>query len=69
MELKQTPELTNKGLLGRCKQFAMYVENNVVKTVLVSEGQGDPTGYINPDATSAKAMIQAIQSVKNFELY
>mmetsp|Transcript_590 Transcript_590/g.735 ORF Transcript_590/g.735 Transcript_590/m.735 type:complete len:120 (-) Transcript_590:68-427(-) len=52
------------GLIGRSKRFAMYVVNNVVQYVAVSEAEDDPAGDANPEATCAPAMIEAIRDLK-----
>lgn len=52
---------TGKGLLKRCKRFAMYVVDGVVRAVNVSEYEGDPAGDDYPELTLAPAMIKAIQ--------
>ena len=46
------------GIIGRCKRFAMYVEDGVVKLVKVSERADDPAGDDDPSATLAPAMIK-----------
>lgn len=49
------------GLFKRCKRFAMYVVDGVVKTVNVSEYEGDPAGDDYPELTLPAAMIEAIK--------
>ena len=44
----------------RCKRFAMYVDNGVVKHVAVSETADDPTGDKDISASSAAGMLAAI---------
>lgn len=56
------------GLVNRCKRFALYVENNVVKIVRVAEAEDDPAGDDNPDVTLADAMAEAIAALKKDEL-
>jgi peroxiredoxin len=60
MELTDSRPIAN-GLVGRCKRFAMYVENSVVKYVAVSESNDDPAGDADPTATCCEAMLQAIE--------
>jgi len=52
----------------RCKRFAMYIEDGVVKLVRVSEkgpkGEEDPAGDDFPEETLAPAMIEAIKELK-----
>ena len=59
MELTH-PGPASVGIVGRCKRFAMYVEQNVVKYVAVSESDDDPAGDADPSATCHEAMIKAI---------
>lgn len=61
MELND-PRPMAKGLIGRCKRFAMYVENSVVKYVAISETEDDPAGDSDPTATCCEAMLQAIKN-------
>jgi peroxiredoxin 5 len=63
MELTH-PIPIEKGLVNRCKRFAMLVVNNVVKHVAVSESEDDPAGDAHPEDTCAPAMIEAIKSLK-----
>jgi peroxiredoxin len=49
------------GIIGRCKRWAMYVENNVVKHVAVAEGPDDPAGDDNPTITLAPALLDAVK--------
>ena len=61
-----------KGLLNRCKRFAAYVEDGVVKHIEVSEGPGpageeDPAGDDFPEATLAPNMIKQIKALKGLK--
>jgi len=51
-----------KAVLGndRCKRFAMYAEDGVVKVLNVSEGPDDPAGDADPSASCVDAMLAAI---------
>jgi peroxiredoxin len=53
------------GKLGykRCKRFALYLEDGVIKVWRVSEGPDDPAGDSDPSATTAEAMIAAIDEL------
>jgi len=56
-------ELTNdgprsKGLINRCKRFAMIVENNVITGMAVAESEIDPAGDDFPEKTLAPALIK-----------
>jgi peroxiredoxin 5 len=52
------------GLVGRCKRFALYIVDGVVKIVRVAEKDDDPAGDDFPDVTLAESMVVAIQSLK-----
>lgn len=51
---------TGKGLLKRCKRFAMHVVDGVVRHVNVSEYEGDPAGDDYPEITLAPTMLKAV---------
>ena len=51
------------GITGRCKRFALYVENGVVKIVRVAEADDDPAGDDRPEVTLADAMVDAIKAL------
>jgi len=55
------PGPTGKGLLKRCKRFAMYVVDGEVKVITVSEYEDDPAGDDYPEMTLPPAMIEAIK--------
>jgi peroxiredoxin 5 len=59
MELTH-PGPIGKGLVGRCKRFAMYVKNGEIKAIRVSEKEGDPAGDDDPSLTLADSMLEAI---------
>jgi 2-Cys peroxiredoxin 5 len=50
------------GIIGRCKRFAMYVDDSEVKFVAVSEGEDDPAGDSDPSATLAGALLEAVKA-------
>lgn len=52
----------------RCKRFALYLVDGVVKVLRVSEGPNDPAGDEDPSATTAEAMIEAIDALGPDEL-
>jgi len=56
------------GIIGRCKRFAVYAVNGIVRYVAVSEGFNDPAGDDDPSATLAPAVLAAISSLTNDEL-
>jgi peroxiredoxin len=64
MELTH-PGPISKGLIGRCKRYALYVENCIVKHVAVSETIDDPAGDADPSATCCEAMLDAINKINN----
>ena len=50
---------------GRCKRFAMYVENGEIKVLRVSEKEGDPAGDDFPEDTCAPSMLKAIAALSH----
>mmetsp|Transcript_9054 Transcript_9054/g.19407 ORF Transcript_9054/g.19407 Transcript_9054/m.19407 type:complete len:97 (-) Transcript_9054:366-656(-) len=60
LELTHEGPVVEKGLVGRCKRFAMYVVDGEIKIMRVSEGPDDPAGDNNPANTLADAMLEAI---------
>jgi len=61
-------ELTHEGPVrklgpGRCKRNAVYVQDNVVRIVRISESDQDPAGDDFPEKTLAPAMIEAIKAM------
>ena len=63
MELTH-PGPVGKGLVGRCKRFAMYAVNGEIKAINISEAEDDPAGDENPEDTLAEAMLKAIEATK-----
>lgn len=63
MELTH-PGPYGKGLVGRCKRFAIYAVKGEIKAINISEAEDDPAGDSNPEDTLAEAMIKAIKAVK-----
>ena len=53
-----------KGLVNRCKRFALYIENGIVRIVRVAESDQDPAGDDFPDVTLAESMIEAILALR-----
>lgn len=51
------------GIVGRCKRFALYVVDGIVKIVRVAEAEDDPAGDDYPDVTLADAMVDAIKAL------
>lgn len=47
------------GIIGRCKRFAMIVDDGTVKYVAISEGENDPAGDDDPSASLAPALLKA----------
>lgn len=66
MELVHPGPVSLKGLHGRCKRFALYLVDGVVKVLRVAEGPDDPAGDDFPDVTLAPAMIKAIKDLDPF---
>jgi 2-Cys peroxiredoxin 5 len=52
------------GIFNRCKRFALYVENGVVKIVRLAEAFDDPAGDDRPEVTLADSMVDAIKALK-----
>ena len=52
----------------RCKRFALYIVDGVVKVERVAEADDDPAGDDRPDVTLAPAMIAAIKALGKDEL-
>lgn len=46
------------GIIGRCKRFALLVDDGTVKHVAISEGPDDPAGDSDPSASLADAMLK-----------
>jgi len=46
------------GLIGRCKRFAMIVDNNIITNIAVAESELDPAGDDFPEKTLAPALIE-----------
>ena len=57
---------------ARCKRFAMYIVDGIIKLVKVSErgpmGEEDPAGDDFPEDTLAPSMINAIKGLGKDEL-
>lgn len=47
----------------RCKRFALYLEDGVVKIVRTAANAADPAGDDYPEETLAPAMITAIKAL------
>lgn len=58
------PGPISKGIIGRCKRFALYAVNGEIKAINVSEGPDDPAGDENPESSLAEAMLEAIEASK-----
>lgn len=52
------------GIIGRCKRFAIHADDEQIKTVKISEAEGDPAGDDDPSATLAEGMLEAITAEK-----
>ena len=59
MELTD-PGPVGKGLVGRCKRFAMHVVNGEIKAIRISEKPDDPAGDSDPSLTLADSMLEII---------
>lgn len=64
LDLEMThPGPASVGIVGRCKRFALYVVDGIVKIVRVAEAEDDPAGDDYPDVTLADAMVDAIKAL------
>jgi len=52
------------GVLGnpRCKRFAFYADDGIIKHFAVSEGPDDPAGGADPSASSVDAMLACVKA-------
>ena len=59
------PGPIGKGLLGRCKRFALYVDDGTVKYATIAEDpEFDPAGDDFPEKVLAGAIVDAIKESK-----
>lgn len=49
------------GIIGRCKRFALHVDDEEIKATIVSEGPGDPAGDDDPSQSLAENMIEVVK--------
>jgi len=49
---------------GRCKRFALYIEDGIVKAIKMSEAPDDPAGDENPEASCAPSLLSTIKGLK-----
>eukprot|EP00558_Chaetoceros_sp_UNC1202_P007916 CAMPEP_0197246716 /NCGR_PEP_ID=MMETSP1429-20130617/21002_1 /TAXON_ID=49237 /ORGANISM="Chaetoceros sp., Strain UNC1202" /LENGTH=95 /DNA_ID=CAMNT_0042707445 /DNA_START=264 /DNA_END=551 /DNA_ORIENTATION=- len=49
------------GIIGRCKRFAMHIDDEEIMATVVSEGPDDPTGDGDPSATLAEGMLEVVK--------
>jgi len=47
----------------RCKRFALYVVDGVIKVESVSEGPDDPAGDDDPSTSCVEAMLEKIKAL------
>lgn len=48
---------------ARCKRFAMFIDNGVIKVVKISEAEDDPAGDDRPEASCIENMLTLIAAV------
>jgi len=48
------------GIIGRCKRFALYVDDDEIKSVQISEGPDDPAGDSDPSKSLADNMLKVV---------
>ena len=53
-----------KGLLSRCKRFAMLVDDSTVKGVAIAESEFDPAGDDFPEKTLTDALLAMVKEAK-----
>lgn len=64
MELTDSRVLEH-GIIGRCKRYAMYIDDGVVKyQALAEDPEFDPAGDEFPEATLPPAMMAAIKEIQ-----
>lgn len=56
------PGPKSKGLFGRCKRFAIHVEDSVINAIQISEAPDDPAGDSNPSETLVEGILGAMDS-------
>eukprot|EP00592_Proboscia_alata_P003420 CAMPEP_0194369472 /NCGR_PEP_ID=MMETSP0174-20130528/17783_1 /TAXON_ID=216777 /ORGANISM="Proboscia alata, Strain PI-D3" /LENGTH=121 /DNA_ID=CAMNT_0039146439 /DNA_START=200 /DNA_END=566 /DNA_ORIENTATION=- len=57
------PGPTSVGILNRCKRFALFIDDKVIKVSQVCEDDDDPAGDDFPEDTCAPAMIELIKGL------
>lgn len=50
------------GIIGRCKRWAMLVDDGEVKEVAIAESEFDPAGDDFPEKTLAPALLEMLQT-------
>lgn len=67
MDMEMThPGPLSVGLYGRCKRFALYIENGDIKyTALAEDLDFDPAGDDFPEKVLPPQMMEAIQKVQS----
>uniref|UniRef100_A0A6V0B3K7 Redoxin domain-containing protein n=1 Tax=Pseudo-nitzschia australis TaxID=44445 RepID=A0A6V0B3K7_9STRA len=62
------PGPVSVGLLGRCKRFALYVEDGVVKhQALAEDPDFDPAGDDFPEKVLPPQMMEAVKKIQTAE--
>jgi len=51
------------GVIGRCKRFAMYIEDGDIKLTKVAQALTDPAGDDFPEATLAPTLLEDIKGL------
>lgn len=57
------PGPASVGIIGRCKRFALIIDDGEVKFVAISEDDDDPAGDDDPEDTCAPAILEALKSL------
>jgi len=62
MELTH-PGPIGKGLISRCKRFALILDDGDIKWMAISEADDDPAGDDDPEDTCAPAILEALKEI------
>lgn len=63
MKMKYPAGPAGVGILGRCKRYAMIVDDGAVKFIAEAENSEDPAGDDDPSSTLAPALLEAVKGL------